>query len=186
MWIDLAEERSKWSALVNTVMNPQVPCNAGTWLTGWEAVRLLTTATALYWVGLLRSQSRIYWLKQSTDVFGLVSTVRKRYVEGKEKCISCQIKIGFMKAQNLIGQRQTFIYILRNLWVAPQPLCVIRTSPSCLTLPQGMSLETWGSQEKAEKPGWGEVLVRRLQAPARLREKIGRKCSTHGKGNKCK
>jgi hypothetical protein len=45
------------------------------------------------------------------DVFGLVSTVRKQPVEGKEKCISCQIKIGFMNAQNLSGQRQAFIYL---------------------------------------------------------------------------
>jgi len=32
-WIDLAQERNKWSALVNKVMNPRVPCNS-TCLTG--------------------------------------------------------------------------------------------------------------------------------------------------------
>jgi len=32
-WIDLAEDRDRWRALVNTVMNLQVPYNAGNFLT---------------------------------------------------------------------------------------------------------------------------------------------------------
>jgi hypothetical protein len=28
-WIDLAQDRKQWRALVNTVMNLGVPCNAG-------------------------------------------------------------------------------------------------------------------------------------------------------------
>jgi hypothetical protein len=28
-WIDLAQDRDKWRALVNTVMNLLFPCNAG-------------------------------------------------------------------------------------------------------------------------------------------------------------
>jgi ribosome biogenesis protein Nip4 len=32
-WIDLVQYRDKWWAVVNTVMNPQVPYNAGNFLT---------------------------------------------------------------------------------------------------------------------------------------------------------
>jgi hypothetical protein len=28
-WIDMAEDRDQWRALVNTVLNLRVPCNAG-------------------------------------------------------------------------------------------------------------------------------------------------------------
>jgi hypothetical protein len=33
-WIALTQERHRWSALVNTVMNLRVPQNAGNFLTG--------------------------------------------------------------------------------------------------------------------------------------------------------
>jgi hypothetical protein len=33
-WIDMAEDRYQWRALVNTVLNPRVPKNAGKFLRG--------------------------------------------------------------------------------------------------------------------------------------------------------
>jgi hypothetical protein len=37
-WIDLAQDRDRWRALVNTVMNVQIPYNAGNFLSILEHV----------------------------------------------------------------------------------------------------------------------------------------------------
>jgi hypothetical protein len=37
-WIDLAEERERWQALVNVVMNLWMPWNAESFFTGWGPI----------------------------------------------------------------------------------------------------------------------------------------------------
>jgi hypothetical protein len=43
-WIDLAQDRAQWRVLVNTVMNLQVPLNAGKFLNGCTTGSLSRTA----------------------------------------------------------------------------------------------------------------------------------------------
>jgi hypothetical protein len=46
-WIDMAEDRDQWSALVNTVLNPWVPWNAGKFL---SAAQLMAPQEGLSFV----------------------------------------------------------------------------------------------------------------------------------------
>jgi hypothetical protein len=41
-WIDPAQDRDKWRALVNTAMNLRVPYNCGRIFRGWATWKLLT------------------------------------------------------------------------------------------------------------------------------------------------
>ena len=41
VWIDLAEDRGRWRALVKAVMNPRFPYNAGNFLTSFSGRTLL-------------------------------------------------------------------------------------------------------------------------------------------------
>jgi hypothetical protein len=45
-WIDMAQNRDKWRALVNTILNLRVPYNAGKFLSGCTIVRLLKKGSA--------------------------------------------------------------------------------------------------------------------------------------------
>jgi hypothetical protein len=92
----------------------------------------------------------MHLLTQSADVFGLVSTVRKLHVEGTEKCISCQIKIGWMKAQNVIGQRQACeVHLsLSERHQKPPP-----AASTCYIRRDVCSACEGGTEKKAEKAG---------------------------------
>jgi hypothetical protein len=38
-WIHLAQDRDKWMAVMNAVMNLRIPYNAGEFLSGWRLLK---------------------------------------------------------------------------------------------------------------------------------------------------
>ena len=57
-WIDWANDRDRWRALVNTVMNLRIPQNAGSFLTSCEAVSF-SSRTLFHGDSYLISQLRM-------------------------------------------------------------------------------------------------------------------------------
>ena len=49
-WIDLAQDKERWQAVMNTVMKPQVPWNARNFLTSWGPV-IFSRRTLLHGIG---------------------------------------------------------------------------------------------------------------------------------------
>jgi hypothetical protein len=42
-WIDLAQDKNQWRALVNTVTNLGIPKNSGKWLHNWQLLNNVST-----------------------------------------------------------------------------------------------------------------------------------------------
>ena len=64
-WSDLSQDRNRWWAFVNAVMNVQLAWNAGNFLTGWGPVsssrRILLRGVIYLWNTLYRSTLRNDW-----------------------------------------------------------------------------------------------------------------------------
>jgi hypothetical protein len=68
-WIGLAQDRNRWRALVNSVLNLRAPCNAGKLSSGLTCSGLSSSAQ-LHRVSYLFSGVTFVVLLKSTDVSG--------------------------------------------------------------------------------------------------------------------